>query len=195
MGQCMYTWCSGEGFLFLAWNESSCLGTLNHGNLLEPIASFQNCMATDGKTRQSFHENTLFEVILLVQQQWSHTSTMKMIWKSPFVAFLSFHSRAEPPHQMLILVHQCTVMFAMSHWWQRQNLHMGVLFLRLVSSLFQQSLLFHLAGRSFTSFPESCCPSQVWLGWEWSQTGSKYVCVCVCLCVVLSMCVCVCTVY
>lgn len=169
-------------------NESSCVGVERFGT--EPRKSVT-------AERPLHHFKTAWPLSrTLFAQQWRcHTSAMKMVWKSPFVDFflLSAHGR----NHNIKLVRRHTVLSAMSHWWQRQNLYMGVLFLRLVSSLFQQSLLFHLAGRSFTSFPESCCPSHVWLGWKWSQTGSKYVYVCVrvCLSVVLSVCVCVCTVH
>lgn len=160
---CMHT-LNNETFFFL-WQTGQC-----------KVCEMRFCTCTGGKTRVSVRKTnqpTLSSKHTF--HQWYYTSTKK-IWKSLSWPFFFFLLWAKPQHQMLT-----------HHWWRHQN-HHGFIVLTLVLSLFQHGLLFHLAGRSFTSFPESCCPSQVWLGLDWSQTGSK------CVSVVVSMCVCVCTV-
>lgn len=146
--------------------------------------SFRRCQATGGKTSSPFLEKPPFcngDVCA-----WKRRAENPRLWTHLTGYTTALHVNVG------VMSWYSIVMFAMCYWWQSQNFRHGCTFLKTGFVLFQRSLLLHLAGRSFTSFPESCCPSLVWLGWEWTQTGST--CVCASPSVVLSTCVCICSV-
>lgn len=157
-GTARHACCSVEDLFPLTWNESSCLKVSGPS---ETIASLKNFTSTDGKKKTNSYSILKTDATMKIPCLWHFSPLMG----SNTTSNVNIGGAA-----------YCNVCCE-----SLKTSVMCVLFLRLVSSLFQQRLLFHLAGRSFQSFP--AVPPR--FGSDGSEHRQEYVCVSV----VLSMCV------
>lgn len=143
------------GFVFFTWNESVKVWWPSTIEIFQKPLHHFSCPPME-KPAVSFLQTHFLQL--------TFSPTTVTLWlKSPVVTFFPSH-RAKPQHQMLTLVGQRTVMFAMSHWWQHQNFrHVCIVF-----SFIPASTAFIVSsGRTFIqilSWVLLSLPGLAWMG-------------------------------